>query len=326
MGVSKQRILITGANSGLGFETAKEVLKRGVGELVLACRTIEKAEHAKSLLMPLIPKGVNIVAVGGFDMTDPNSLVAAISDLSSELFDVVFLNAGGVVFSDDYQTVEWKGITYERTIFQNVFGGYLVYALLKESGRLSRYARIVFSGGEGARGIPGMIAMPQFGDESNLKDYLLGNFSNHPTYNPMNAIGVSKYIAALLTKSLHNDPNSSEQFIWFSPGFTAGTGGLSGLPKAQEWLMQNVVFSLLSLLGKVQSPAKGGKKNAACLMGEIGESGQLIASPQNKTLGRLVDQTPFNPEFSNIQLIATVNAVAVSLREAVVSQRIVKKV
>lgn len=40
-------IIITGANSGLGFETAKKIAKNNDYEIILACRNIDKANKAK---------------------------------------------------------------------------------------------------------------------------------------------------------------------------------------------------------------------------------------------------------------------------------------
>lgn len=41
-------IIITGANSGLGFETAKKIAKNKDYEIILACRNIDKANKAKN--------------------------------------------------------------------------------------------------------------------------------------------------------------------------------------------------------------------------------------------------------------------------------------
>ena len=39
--------LVTGANSGLGFEAAAQLAEQGYGRVILACRTLEKAEKAR---------------------------------------------------------------------------------------------------------------------------------------------------------------------------------------------------------------------------------------------------------------------------------------
>ena len=42
--------LITGSNSGIGFETAKAIAKRG-GIVHLVCRNLEKAKKAKAAIV-----------------------------------------------------------------------------------------------------------------------------------------------------------------------------------------------------------------------------------------------------------------------------------
>ncbi|MCI0856584.1 MAG: SDR family NAD(P)-dependent oxidoreductase, partial [Chloroflexi bacterium] len=46
-----QTALVTGANAGLGFDAAAQLAERGYGHVILACRTIEKAEAARKELV-----------------------------------------------------------------------------------------------------------------------------------------------------------------------------------------------------------------------------------------------------------------------------------
>jgi NAD(P)-dependent dehydrogenase (short-subunit alcohol dehydrogenase family) len=42
--------LVTGANSGIGFETVQQLAKLGYGNIILATRTLEKADNTAKLL------------------------------------------------------------------------------------------------------------------------------------------------------------------------------------------------------------------------------------------------------------------------------------
>ena len=44
-------VIITGANSGLGFEAAKKIAKNPDFRVILACRNKEKAEQASSQIV-----------------------------------------------------------------------------------------------------------------------------------------------------------------------------------------------------------------------------------------------------------------------------------
>ena len=48
--LSGKTALVTGANSGLGFEAAAQLAKEGYGKIILACRSLEKAGAAREQL------------------------------------------------------------------------------------------------------------------------------------------------------------------------------------------------------------------------------------------------------------------------------------
>ena len=49
-------IIITGANSGLGFETTKQIAEKGIEyQLIMACRNMTKAQAAKQEILKDIP-------------------------------------------------------------------------------------------------------------------------------------------------------------------------------------------------------------------------------------------------------------------------------
>lgn len=128
-------ILITGANGGLALETVKLLAEDGFDYIIMACRTLSKATEARKQVLEMrkATTPITVQAYGGFDMNDPVQIAQAVNELSAERrLDVVFLAAGGVIFSDTYETKSWAGHTIEKTVFQNVIGAHLTLHHLKE--------------------------------------------------------------------------------------------------------------------------------------------------------------------------------------------------
>ncbi len=302
---SNKSILVVGANGALAKETIKCLVNDGVSNILMACRNKSKGEEA---LQEIINESSNsaktdgLSVVGGFDMTNPDKIENAINSLSSNgSFDIVFLAAGFAVFTEDYQAIEWNGKKVEKNIFQNMIGSHITLTLLKQNNLLAKGARIVLAGGEGARGIKGMIERPHFPSASDFRKYVY--LKEVPKYNPMNAIGVSKLCGAFWTTKISELEKEMMEIIWFSPGLTSGSAGLNSLPAGKRWFMKNIMFGILGLIGQSQTPKEGGRKYADCLIGKVGNNGDLIGAPEGKSIGKFTDQTALNPDFSNKELI-----------------------
>lgn len=295
-------VLITGANGGLGKETVKWLIEDGFGRIVMGSRDEQRGRAARDEVLEATGAGreVDVTAVGGFDMTDPAKIEAAIASLPADQpFDVVFLQAGGVVFTKDYDTVEYRGRTVERTVFQNVIGGHITLAALRKRGLVAPNARVIFAGGEGARGIPGLIEAPHYDSPNALRQYVHAQLPEPHKYNPMNAIGASKFMGALWTRKLAELEGPNMSVVWFSPGLTYGTAGLAAKPPVQRWFLEKVVFGVMRLLGKAQSPRDGARKYADAIEGKVGQSGDVIGAPEGGALGKLTDQLPMNPDLQD---------------------------
>ncbi len=301
--ITNKSILVIGANGALAKETIKHLLKDGASQIVMACRTESKGTEALKEIEAEISmaKKANISVVGGFDMTNPKEIEKAVHLLSSDnQFDIVFLAAGFAVFSDDYQAIEWNNKKIEKNVFQNMIGSHITVIQLKKNNLISKGARILMAGGEGARGIKGMIEKPIFKSSEEFRNYIY--LAKTPKYNPMNAIGVSKLCGALWTMKISELEKDNMEIIWFSPGLTSGSTGLKTLPGVKRSMM-TVLFGIMSLMGKSQTPAAGGRKYADCLEGKIGKNGDLLGAPAGKSIGEITDQTPMNLAFSDKQLI-----------------------
>ncbi|MCG9491560.1 SDR family NAD(P)-dependent oxidoreductase [Acinetobacter pittii] len=122
--MSNKRILITGANGGIGLATAKELVQNGA-DVILACRNLVKATEAQAELQALNHAvKVDVIAL------DLNSLlsVKTAADLVKERYgsiDVLINNAG--IFVKELNNTE-DG--YEQQFGVNYLGPFLLTQLL----------------------------------------------------------------------------------------------------------------------------------------------------------------------------------------------------
>lgn len=122
--MSNTRVLITGANTGIGFATAKKLMQGGA-DVILACRNPAKALDAQAQLLALGGKGsIDVITL------DLNSLasVKAAADLVKERYGVidVLINNAGILGEALHQTVDG----YEQQFGVNYVAPFLFTQLL----------------------------------------------------------------------------------------------------------------------------------------------------------------------------------------------------
>lgn len=88
----KKTVLITGANKSIGFETARQFLKKGY-QVYIGSRDLGKGIAAAETLKE---EGLNDVHVIQLEVTDPNSIQAAVAKMENEVdkLDILINNAG----------------------------------------------------------------------------------------------------------------------------------------------------------------------------------------------------------------------------------------
>ena len=130
-------VVVTGANSGIGKETAVGVARLGA-TTVLACRNLDKAAQAAEEVRD---RGAsNDVHVVGLDLADLKTVAACAEELTARFdrLDVLVNNAGGIWSS---RTVTAQG--FEQTFGVNHLGPYYLTRLLLGRLRASAPSRIV---------------------------------------------------------------------------------------------------------------------------------------------------------------------------------------
>ena len=152
MNHANKTALVTGANSGVGFEAAAQLAEDGWGKVILACRSIKKAEAAKAELIDRTGKDpFDVLAVDTSEVASAHTACDELRD-RGERIDFLLLNAGASAKDARFNS-DGVEITYASTLI----GHHVMAMRTLGDGVLSSHARIVIAGSEGARGnMPGM--------------------------------------------------------------------------------------------------------------------------------------------------------------------------
>ena len=112
--------LITGANKGIGFETARQLAKSGGVHVLLAARDRGKGVDAA---LKLQGEGLDVEALT-LDVTDADSIAGAAKDIGKKFgrLDILINNAGIGVDDPAKKVAEQTLATWRKTFDTNVFG------------------------------------------------------------------------------------------------------------------------------------------------------------------------------------------------------------
>ena len=292
--VGKATALVTGANSGIGFETAFQLASAGYGKVILACRSLEKGEVARKLLVERGSKDVfETLAV---DVSEVESAIRASEELISKghKIDLLILNAGMISGSGIKKNSSGIDMTFASTLI----GHHAMTINLLTKGGISENGRIIIAGSEAARGdVPG-VTLPDI-DKAAKEDF---NGSMHDAlkayaeaaypakYVRMSAYALAKLLVAWWSASLAKRLPSGITVNAVSPGSVPGTN----FARDQSALMRNIMIPMLKIIGPLMGMA--GPVSAAgkryLVVSDYGKevSGKFFASPPKKAVGKLEEQ------------------------------------
>jgi NAD(P)-dependent dehydrogenase (short-subunit alcohol dehydrogenase family) len=190
--VQTATVLITGANTGIGKDVARQLATSGQYKTIyLACRSLEKAQTAKADLEE--KTGGNFKALK-MDMCDSDSVRNAVHSLTKPITDLI-MNAGG--FGD----AKPFGLTKDSVtelFASNVLGHVVLLDEIVAQGKLAQVA--VFASSEAARGVPALgIKRPALKTHSvgEFVSICTGKFFRGRKMDIMSDYGVIKYVGAL---------------------------------------------------------------------------------------------------------------------------------
>ncbi len=123
---ASKTVIITGANGGLGKETARHIVRLGASKVILACRSLPNGETTKREIETALecPTSGRVLEVWELDLESPASIKAFVDRATAlERLDVVVNNAGiHSMGSGGFRVVNGT----ERSLAVNTIGTFLL--------------------------------------------------------------------------------------------------------------------------------------------------------------------------------------------------------
>src|SRR5262249_54053312 len=140
-GLSMRSVIITGANAGIGFATAKYMANEPEWHVILACRNPRKAEAALEELQRKHPSAsASTLPLDLLSLRSIENFASLLAKRKLPPVSGLVLNAGGINMKA--KSLEFSEDGFERTFQTNFFGHFVLTHLLID--RLQAPARIVF--------------------------------------------------------------------------------------------------------------------------------------------------------------------------------------
>jgi len=287
-------ILITGANGGLGKESARQLaMLKETEKIFLACRNQSRALEAKQSLEKSTGRSIFEIVI--MDVSEPDSVRSAVAGLN-EPVDALIMNAGGMGGKSPMDITS-NGVT--SLFAANVLGHVVLLDELIKANKLNKVA--LYAGSEGARGVEEMgMKQPDLNTSSTdeFSTVIDGSYFSQQT-DPMQAYGYIKYTAAMWMSS-EARKNPDIRFITMSPGFTSGTAVMNDLPPAKKFMFKYIMLPIVApLKGMIHKLDKGAKRFVDGVNNESFTSGVFYASKAKSLVGPVIDQSSIFPDLNN---------------------------
>jgi NAD(P)-dependent dehydrogenase (short-subunit alcohol dehydrogenase family) len=250
-----QTVLITGGNTGLGFETAKQFLLASYA-IIIACRNVEKAEEARNQLIKDTEN--NNISIVTLDLASFKSIRECANNLSMPI-DVLICNAG-VAYAD---LGHFTKDNIEETFGVNHLGHFLLTNLLlkKFSNNLKKV--IVISSE-----VHNPASSKKFFPEPAISSIQALAFPNDAAINDKKKEASLRYVHSKLcnlwfTYEINRRLNATGRFDIsvnaFNPGFIPDTNLARNNNAFTRFLMKNIMPHLHFLIKGIRTTVQSAK-------------------------------------------------------------------
>lgn len=299
-----RNILITGANAGLGKESARQFAQQEETEKIyLGVRNLQKGEQAKNELEQTT--GRKIFELLEIDVSNIESARQAALSIEHPI-DALVLNAGGIGGKTPLAKSKYGVI---NIVAQNLIGHVALVDELIANDKLKGV--VIYAGSEGARGVKKFgIGRPELRTYSKeeYKSVLNGSFFGQKA-DPLNVYAYVKQIAALWIAAMARK-HPDIRFVAVSPGATTGTDVSNDANIMFKFLMRTSPGKALGkALGLTHDLTVGAKRYVDVVNNDFFRSGVFYASDNpNAAIGKLSDQATIFEIFKNKSFQDNANA------------------
>jgi NAD(P)-dependent dehydrogenase (short-subunit alcohol dehydrogenase family) len=282
--------LVTGANSGLGFEASAQLAEQGYDRVIITARSAAKAETAHDQLLARTGKDVfERLTLDNHDLATVESAAGELAERGGKI-DILLLNAGMAPPKVLVKTT--NGV--EGTVAATLVGHHLLTTRLLEENLIGDHARIIISGSEAARGdVPTFhpFDVDTFATEhfdGDLEAAIEAQFLMEPPaeYRPSNTYANAKMFAVWWAAELARSLPTGMTVNAVSPGSTPETNAARNAP----FYMRRLMIPMFKLLpGMSHSVAEGASRYLEVAGYADDITGKFFASPPKKMVGSLVE-------------------------------------
>lgn len=196
-------VIVTGASTGIGYQIALEVAKRG-GRLVMACRNPRKAQTARESIVA--SSGSKLVSVIGIDLAKMKHVTKFVDNFKEKFDHVdVLINNAAIGMKDATNVRQETAEGLEKMLATNHLGPLHL---------TSRLLPLLSADG---------VVVTMTGNPNNTKDVDVEYMNSEANYDPSTLYEISKHLLMLGTRELARRLSSSRPGLAFysvDPGFT----------------------------------------------------------------------------------------------------------